>query len=69
LQDQPSSFEDYLGNRKTEWVHPEEILTFFSKSNSNLSYKSFILENSNEEENTNLEKITLEDETLNYINL
>ena len=39
---QPSSYLEYIGQRKTEWVHPEEILAFFSKTNPLLSYKSFI---------------------------
>lgn len=42
--EQPSSYPEYLGKRKTEWVHPEEILSFFSKSNPLLSYKSFVEE-------------------------
>lgn len=41
---QPSSYEDYLGKRKTEWVHPEEVLTFFSKENPALSYRAFVEE-------------------------
>jgi len=45
-QDQPSSYPEYLGLRKTEWVHPEKILTHFTnllvKSSTNLSYKSFV---------------------------
>ncbi|MBI4037103.1 transposase, partial [Candidatus Daviesbacteria bacterium] len=28
---QPSSLPEYLGQRKTRWVHPEDILVFFSK--------------------------------------
>lgn len=39
---QPSSYPEYLGLRKTEWIHPEEILSFFSKSNPKLSYRSFV---------------------------
>lgn len=39
---QPSSYPEYLWKRKTEWVKPEEILSFFSKSNPKLSYKSFV---------------------------
>ncbi len=39
---QPSSLPDYLGNRKTEWVHPEEILAYFSKTKPSLSYKDFL---------------------------
>ncbi len=39
---QPSSLPEYLGQRKTEWVHPEDILTYFSKKNPQLDYESFI---------------------------
>ncbi len=42
LRNQPSSYEDYLGLRRTEWVHPEEILAYFSNSNPSLSYKTFM---------------------------
>ena len=39
---QPSSYEDYLGLRKTEWVHPEEVLAYFRKSNPQEDYASFV---------------------------
>ncbi|MCX6725711.1 MAG: transposase [Candidatus Shapirobacteria bacterium] len=39
---QPSSYPEYLGERKTPWVKPEEILTYFSKNNPRLSFKAFI---------------------------
>lgn len=39
---QPSSYPEYLGERKTPWVKPEEILTYFSKNNPRLSFKTFI---------------------------
>lgn len=42
MQEQPSSYLDYIGKRKTEWVHPEEILKFFSKTNPKLSYEAFV---------------------------
>ena len=42
--EQPSSYSEYLGRRKTEWVHPEEILSYFSKTNPKLSYKAFVEE-------------------------
>ncbi|MDP3988564.1 MAG: transposase [Candidatus Levybacteria bacterium] len=42
LEAQPSSYPEYLGLRKTEWVHPEEILSFFSDTFPTLSYKSFV---------------------------
>lgn len=41
---QPSSYPEYLGQRQTLWVHPEEILIFFSKNNPKLSYQSFVEE-------------------------
>lgn len=44
LQDQPSSYLEYIGLRKTMWVHPEEILGYFSKTNPVLSYKNFVTE-------------------------
>lgn len=42
---QPSSYENYLRIRKIEWVKSEEILSFFSKENSSLSYESFLVQN------------------------
>lgn len=42
--EQPSSYPEYLGKRKTEWVDPEEVLSYFSKTNPKLSYKSFVEE-------------------------
>lgn len=44
---QPTSYGEYLGIRKTDWVKPEEILSFFSKNNLRSSYKSFIKEGEN----------------------
>lgn len=38
----PCSFENYLGLRKTSWIHTEEILSFFSKSIPNLTYENFV---------------------------
>lgn len=42
--EQPSSYPEYLGKRKTEWVHPEEVLAHFSKTNPKLTYKAFVEE-------------------------
>lgn len=42
LLSQPSSFPEYLGKRETAWVHREEILSFFSQTNPNLTYEAFI---------------------------
>lgn len=39
---QPSSLPEYLEQRNTEWIQPEEILSFFSKTVSRNSYQSFI---------------------------
>lgn len=36
------SYPEYLGQRKTEWVHPEEILAYFSKINPQLAYQGFV---------------------------
>lgn len=41
---QPSSYSDYILKSKTEWVHPEEILDYFSKDNRRLSYENFVTE-------------------------
>lgn len=41
---QPSSYSDYISRSKTEWVHPEEILAFFPKTNRQLSYEKFVSE-------------------------
>ena len=41
-QNQPCSFQEYIGNRHTEWIHPENILTYFSKNIPSLSYEAFI---------------------------
>ena len=44
---QPSSYSEYLGKRQCLWLHPEEILKFFSKTNPNFSYQAFV-EDTNE---------------------
>lgn len=44
LQDQPSSYPEHLGLRHTSWIHPKEVLNYFSKTNPALSYKSFVEE-------------------------
>ena len=41
---QPTSHSEYLKKRKTEWVHPEAILSYFSKNNVNLSYEAFVMQ-------------------------
>lgn len=41
---QPSSYPEYLGKRETEWIHPAEILSYFSKTNPKLTYKAFVEE-------------------------
>lgn len=58
LTEQPSSYLDYIGNRKTEWVKTEEILSYFSKSNPKISYKAFVEEN---EDLSQINKLLLED--------
>lgn len=44
---QPSSCGDYLGLRKTEWLHSNEILSFFSENIPSLTYKSFVQQKDN----------------------
>lgn len=39
---QPSSYSDYILKSKTEWVHPEEVLVYFSRSDKKHSYQNFV---------------------------
>lgn len=55
--DTPSSYPEYLGLRRTEWVNPKEVLPYFSKSNPSLSYESFIKQ---EDDYKTLKNLTLE---------
>lgn len=47
LNEQPSSYAEYLNMRNTAWVHPEDVLNFFSKNrvHEDLSYEAFVEEN------------------------
>jgi putative transposase len=58
---QPSSYLEYLGKRKTEWVHPEEILSYFNQSNPDFSYKNFMEQQEDDEISGILHNIILED--------
>ncbi|MDO8573271.1 MAG: transposase [Candidatus Daviesbacteria bacterium] len=58
MTDQPSSYLDYIGNRKTKWVKTEEVLLYFSKSNPKLSYRAFVEEKDDIEL---ISELTLED--------
>jgi putative transposase len=44
IPDFPSSYPEYLGLRHSEWLHPEEILSFFSANHPRLSYQTFVSE-------------------------
>lgn len=57
LQDQPCSYPEYIDKRKTIWVHPEEILSYFSKIIPTLSYENFVVQN---EDTTIIQKLILE---------
>lgn len=59
LPNQPSSYPDYIGKRKALWIHPEDILSYFSKTNDNFSYRNFV-----EESDTlgNLKNLIIEDQ-------
>jgi putative transposase len=39
---QPSSIEAYLGMNNPGWIKPELVLSYFSKTNKNLSYQAFM---------------------------
>jgi putative transposase len=41
----PSSYPVYIGKSEIPWVHPEEILLNFSKTNPSLSYEAFLRDN------------------------
>jgi putative transposase len=43
-EDRLSSYPEYLGIRKTDWVHPEEILSFFSPTDPSSTYERFVAE-------------------------
>lgn len=58
LEGQPSSYLEYVGNRKTEWVKPEEILSFFSNKFPFLSYEAFVKQ---EDDREQIKNITLEE--------
>ena len=58
LQNQPSSYPEYIGARKTLWVNPEEILSYFSKTKPSFSYENFVTESSNFE---TIKSLTLEE--------
>lgn len=38
----PFSLPEFLGTRNTNWIKPKHILEYFSKSNPNASYESFM---------------------------
>lgn len=41
-ESQPCSYPEYNGKRKSEWVHPEDVLNYFSKTNPKFSYEAFV---------------------------
>lgn len=58
MTEQPSSYLDYLGERKTAWVKPDGILSFFSKTNLKLSCEAFVKQ---QEDLSLISKLVLED--------
>lgn len=40
----PSSYPEFIGERKTPWVHPEDILSFFNDNYPSASYAQFVSE-------------------------
>jgi len=61
LRSQPSSYDDYLGFKKTAWVHPEEVLPYFSEEIADLSYKNFVEGGNNDELLWTIKDITLDE--------
>jgi putative transposase len=59
---QPCSYGEYTGKRKTNWIHPEGILEYFSNTNSGDTYRQLVKEWMEQEiENAKLvKKLTLE---------
>lgn len=51
---QPSSYSDFVGETKNEWIHPEEILSYFTTTNPSLSYQSFVKEQDDLESISNI---------------
>lgn len=58
LKNQPCSYPEYLGLRQTSWIKPDEILSFFSKTNPSLSYQNFVEQY---QESRNLDDLTIEE--------
>lgn len=53
-----SSYSNYLGIIHQNWIHKDNVLTYFSKSNPHNSYKKFVEESESEVEG--ISQITLE---------
>jgi putative transposase len=62
LERHPSSFQEYIGKRNTEWIVPREVLSYFSNLNRNFSYEAFVLEGYDYEEAVINNNIVIEDE-------
>jgi putative transposase len=48
---QPCSYSEYLGKRKTNWVHPEDVLVHFSQTEPAFSYERFVKDWIDDEKN------------------
>ena len=42
LQAQPSSYDQFIGTKNADWIQPDEILEYFSKTIDSLSYEAFV---------------------------
>lgn len=38
----PSSLPEFLGERNTAWIHPDHVLEYFTRNNTNNSYRNFV---------------------------
>jgi len=55
---QPSSYPEYLGARKSQWLSPDEILGYFNNNYPSLSYEGFMEE---WEDPTPIDHLTLDE--------
>ena len=58
-----SSYRNYLGFVRQEWIHPQEIIEYFSKENHHTPYKKFVEDDQISDEISTLKNLTLDHDT------
>lgn len=58
-----SSYRNYLGIIHQNWVHPQEIVEYFSKQNHHTPYQEFVEDSQISDEISTLKNITLDHDT------